>query len=257
MTIQPFDRPTPTGPATASTRASVAPNRPAAGFGTTPATAVHLGNSPPSAARVGAYRHADAVVCATPTVLAAVADLTALYVARQPWACRLIADDDQRRRSVELLTSVLAAYALAHGNVDLIGRRSAAIWLDRTIAQPAVAPIYRRLLATCGPDITPLTDALTAATRRQASGPHLYLAVLAPASREDALALLAHRHRRLDRAGVTARAAPRTPGEATVLAVAGYQIDGTLPVTGGIGMRRLPAGRRHDAQPRIWPPDAG
>ncbi|MEU4244000.1 hypothetical protein [Actinoplanes sp. NPDC026619] len=203
----------------------------------------------------------EAVVCATRAAVPVVADLAARRVSRRAWARQLIPDDDTRRQVLYVLAAVLAEHALGHGNVDVIGDRAAAIWLDRTVvASPGDADIRDLLGAALGRHAHALIDGLgVAAPRTHDRLPHLHLVILAAANTQDALDLLAHRHRRLDRAGVVACTDVGTSDEQAVLAAAGYRPDEAQRPSGRPqvwSMWRLPAGQR-GSRSQIWPPEAG
>lgn len=161
--------------------------------------------------------------------------------------------------SLEILTeafAVLIGHALRCGSVDVLpGGRGVAVWLDRTGPSPQspadepvtsgpVAAVLRRLVGDSEPGIA-----------------HVHLATIAAVDAYAAAALLAYRHRRLDRVGATAYTVARGPAPAATLTAAGYLP--APPAPGRDGSRwwrmvRPPAGsllRRRAAAIALWPPD--
>ncbi|MEU7909323.1 hypothetical protein [Actinoplanes sp. NPDC049118] len=194
------------------------------------------------------------VVGATPFGIPAVAALVARSPAGQTWAHLLAMGGDRGEIMLRGLCRILVKHALGHGHVDLLPPYGAAVWLDRTIALPE-PPGLARLLAIAGePSATAIRDRLSG---HRPHGPYLHLIALATGSISDAVALLEHRHRRLDRAGVAAYAVANTDTELAALTAAGYQPGDPRWLLDGVPawpMRRPPTGRRSSPH-RCWPPE--
>jgi hypothetical protein len=183
------------------------------------------------------------VVCAGRRDIPALSRLAVRFAAQQrrtPWPV--------------LLTDAYATlidHALRHGSVDMPAHgQGVAVWLDRTVASasalavandrtgPAAAAL-REMLADPGPGVA-----------------HLYLVTLA-ADRRTTAALLAYRHRRLDRAAGTAYAIAHNDQERAALTASGYLPADSPPDGTCWRMLRPPAAARHpptDAALAFWPP---
>jgi len=156
-----------------------------------------------------------------------------------PAAVWLVPDPEQRPRVLHAWYTILIEQALRHGHVDMmINRRAAAIWLDRTKPLPVPPHYLRRLTSTCGRHAAALLGYEQMLEQHRPRTAHLHLAVLAAADRRSAAALLAHRHRVLDKTGIPAHATAADAEQARVLTAAGYLPDSPF---------RLPGG------PEIWP----
>jgi hypothetical protein len=203
-----------------------------------PMSAVNLLSERPA----GKAEDIGLVVCAGRRDISALSRLAVRFATQQrtPWPV--------------LLTDAYATlidHALRHGSVDMAAHgQGVAVWLDRTVASPPAAALandrtgpaaraLRELLADPGPGVA-----------------HLYLVTLA-ADRPTAAALLAYRHRRLDRAGGTAYAIAHSAQERAALTASGYLPADSLPGGTRWRMLRPPAGAWRlptDATPGFWPP---
>ncbi|MFF5085328.1 hypothetical protein ACFY36_50515 [Actinoplanes sp. NPDC000266] len=190
-----------------------------------------------------------AVVCATPTDIAAVASLAATYMAGQPVIDWLIAGAERREHILRWLATILVTHALGHGYVDLIAGRSAAIWLDRTTDLPRPANLND------GTATEKVLQRLAVLAAHQPDVEHLDLAVLVATDDADAAALLAHRHRGLDRAAVPAFAQAADPAAIRRLSAAGYQPGDPYRLDGGPWVQPMLRTPTADLERRqLWPP---
>lgn len=196
------------------------------------------------------------VVCASRTQLPLLASVIAADPGVQPWAQWLVGDVARQTRIVRGLCTMLIEQALSHGHIDVYAGRAVAVWLDRTIPPPRIPGAGRRIAALCGPHTAVIQHRLHTLANAEPARPHVRLAVLV-GDAEDASALLAHRHQRLDRAGVTAYTQATSGGQQTLLAAAGYGPSEPYQLLTGPpvrAMQRPPAGRRGHREP-MWPPD--
>jgi len=170
-----------------------------------------------------------------------VADLAVLAAAATwdgPLAQTVVPDPRLRPGVLHAWYAILIRHALEHGRVDMsVDRRSAAVWLDRTVPLPAPADYLRRLTIGCGPHTAAILRHEQLLERHRPRTGHLQLAMLA-ARPGPAGVLLAHRHQRLDRAGIAAHAVAGSVDELIVLTGAGYRAGAAI---------RLPDG------PPLWP----
>ncbi|QFU88782.1 N-acetyltransferase [Amycolatopsis sp. YIM 10] len=122
----------------------------------------------------------------------------------------LVPEPAPRRATLAANFRILVEYVLAHGHIDVIGDRAAAVWLPQEagVDLPPPPDYDARLLAACGPytdRFLALDDAFAANHPHE---PHHHLAFLAVhpevQGRGLGAALLRHHHARLDAAGTAA-----------------------------------------------------
>lgn len=182
-------------------------------------------------------------------VVVALAERTGAWL---PWATWMAPDGEDRDSILHAGYTVLAELALTYGSIDMLGDQAAAIWLDRTAKLALPTGRDRpRMVRVCGPhfDLGLALLDLTAA-HRPARG-HLHLAALAAPRADDATALLAYRHRRLDRAGVLAYAETSNEHHVALLTAAGYEPGEAFRLSAGPSIRpltRIPAASRQAGQ---------
>jgi hypothetical protein len=185
-----------------------------------------------------------------------VADL-AILAATATWdgpvAQTVVPDPRLRPGVLHAWYAILIRHALEHGRVEMSAdRRSAAVWLDRTVPLPAPTDHLRRLTVGCGAHTAGILrhEQLLEAHRPRAG--HLQLAVLAARPGAAAL-LLAHRHESLDRAGIAAYAVAGSVDELTVLTGAGYRAGAVIRLPDGAPLwplwRRPTTGRAASRRP--------
>lgn len=213
--------------------------------------------------RVDVPEHAlitAAVAGATPADIAVVAALAARTNADQPWAKWLVPDRRQRADFLRAGYHIIVEHALKFGHVDLLtDRRGAAVWLDRTVASPPPENARQRIAAMCRSHAAAASSLIEVIAADLPGYAHLHLAVLATDVDLHAQALLEHRHRRLDLAGVHAYAHADTEDMFTVLEAAGYHPQEPLRLPGGSSIRPMlrPPGSAQGRlrQEPLWPPD--
>jgi hypothetical protein len=179
-----------------------------------------------------------------------VADL-ALLAATATWdgplAQAVVPDPRLRPGVLHAWYAIVIRHALEHGRVDMsVDRRSAAVWLDHTVPLPAPVDYLRRLTVGCGPYTAGILRYEQFLERHRPRAGHLHLAVLAAEPRPAAV-LLAHRHQRLDRAGIAAHAVAGSVEELAVLVGAGYRAGAVIGLPDGLPLwplwRRPATGR--------------
>lgn len=185
--------------------------------------------------------------------VADLADLAATATWDGPVAQALVPDPRVRPGVLRAWYAILIGHALDHGRVDMsTDRRSAAVWLDRTVPLPAPADYLRRLSIGCGPYTAGILRHEQLLERHRPRAGHLRLTVLA-ARPGTAAVLLAHRHQRLDRAGIAAHAVAGSADELTVLTGAGYRAGRVIEPPAGPPLwplwRRPRRGRAEDRRP--------
>jgi len=185
----------------------------------------------------------DKQIPVTSARLADIPDLASMAAATtwdSPVAVWLVPDPERRPGVLHAWYTILIEQALSHGHVDMmINRRAAAIWLDRTQPLPTPPNYVRRLASTCGRHAAAVLRYERLLDRHRPRTAHVYLAVLAATDNRSAASLLAHRHRRLDKAGVPAHTMLAGTEHRRVLTAAGYQLEPSF--------RLLPGG------PEVWP----
>ena len=199
-----------------------------------------------------------AVAGATPADIAVVAALAARANADQPWAKWLVPDRRQRSDVLRAAYHIVVEHALRYGHVDLLtDRRGAAVWLDRTVASPPPENARERLAAMCRSHAAAASSLVEVIAADLPGYAHLHLAVLATDVDLYAQALLDHRHRRLDLAGVPAYTHADTVDTLTVLEAAGYHPQEPLRLPSGPWVRPMvrPPSSAQGQQAPLWPPD--
>jgi ribosomal protein S18 acetylase RimI-like enzyme len=92
----------------------------------------------------------------------------------------LIPDPELRRRVYPPYFAMLAAHALTHGHVDILGKDACALWYDLSTAPAAPIDDYdRRLAALTGPALPRFRALDEAMSAHHPGHPHTYLAFLA------------------------------------------------------------------------------
>lgn len=123
---------------------------------------------------------------------------------------------------------ILVEHAMEHGRVEVIGEQAAAVWFDRTAPAPEPPDYDRRLAAACDPwtDRFRLLDGLFDEHHPEAPHEHLALLAVDPRSQGRGLgtALLRHRHRDLDQAGVPAYLEASSPQSRDLYLRHGYEL---------------------------------
>jgi hypothetical protein len=173
--------------------------------------------------------------------LPGLADLAAAAAVDAPLGRWLVPEAGQREAVLRAWYLLLLDHALRYGRIDMLADRSGvAAWVDRTGPVPDRRGALRRLTATCGKHTIALLGYHDLLHRHRPASPHLELAVMAadPAS---VARLLAHRHRRLDRAGIGTHAFADNPDLRRLLAAAGYQAG--QPVAADAGVQLWPMWR--------------
>ncbi|GAA4974170.1 GNAT family N-acetyltransferase [Actinoplanes utahensis] len=150
-----------------------------------------------------------------------------------PW---LIPDEIERRRVYRPYFRMLAAHAVEHGRVDVIGEDACALWYDLGDDPDLTIDDYdRRLAEITGPALPRFQQIDEAMHRYHPRGrPHAYLAFLAvlPGRQGTGLgtALLDHRHAELTREDRPAYLEATGPANSALYQRKGYQPLGPFPV---------------------------
>jgi ribosomal protein S18 acetylase RimI-like enzyme len=157
----------------------------------------------------------------------------------------LIADDTERARVFRGYFRIFVDHALTYGLIEATPALSAvALWLPSTAPPPP--EYHERLAYTCGPHLVRFRQLdATFAAAHSVAPPHEHLAMLAvhPQRQNTGLgtALLAHRHRQLDRDATPACLEASSAGSRALYERHGYRDVSDRPV-------HLPQGG-----PAVWP----
>lgn len=212
-----------------------------------PTSALHTGGE-----RANTPRRLSAVR-ASRDDLPGLAELAAEAAVDEPIGRWLVPEPGQRAGVLRAWYRLLLDQALRYGRIDMLADCSAAAaWIDRTRPVPDLRLALRRLTATCGKHAITLLDYHQLLHQTRPIRPHLDLTMLAAPGPASAARLLAHRHRRLDLAGIGTHAVAESPGLRDLLTAAGYHADRPVAATAEVPvwpMWRQPVPTAAGAQP--------